>query len=106
MTSRRLHLTGLLAACVAAAALPATAHAAAPTDPQAASQQPLQLMHVGQALDLIARPLADVPVLVADTGLDLDHPDIAPRLWTLAGRRPCRRRTPRRSPTPGTVPAG
>ncbi|MDO8188776.1 S8 family serine peptidase [Conexibacter sp. JD483] len=81
MTSRRLHLTGLLAACVAAAALPATASAAAPTDPQAASQQPLQLMHVGQALDLIARPLADVPVMVADTGLEWSNVDINPRLW-------------------------
>ncbi len=81
MTSRRLHLTGLLAACVAAAALPATVHAAAPTDPQAASQQPLQQMHVGQALDLIARPLADVPVMVADTGLEWSNPDINPRLW-------------------------
>ncbi|MDO8209534.1 S8 family serine peptidase [Conexibacter sp. CPCC 206217] len=81
MTRRRLLTTGLLAACAAAAALPSFASAAAPTDPQAAAQQPLQLMHVGEALDLIARPLADVPVMVADTGLEWNNPDIAPRLW-------------------------
>ncbi|MDO8188777.1 S8 family serine peptidase [Conexibacter sp. JD483] len=105
MTSRRLHLTGLLAACVAAAALPATAaQAAAPTDPQAASQQPLQLMHVGQALDLVARPLADVPVLVADTGLDLDHPDIAPRLYALPA--PVAAPNPDEVADPGMVAAG
>lgn len=83
MTRRRLLTTGLLAACVAAAALPSFVSAAAPTDPQAAAQQPLQIMRVGDALDLIARPLADVPVMVADTGLDLSNPDIAPRLYRL-----------------------
>lgn len=102
MTSRRLHLTGLLAACVAAAALPAAADAAAPTDPQAASQQPLQIMKVGAALDQIARPLADVPVLVADTGLDLDHPDIASRLFSLPAAVPA----PNPDGPPGTVAAG
>jgi len=56
---------------------------AAPTDPQAAGQQPLQIMRVPEALDL-AGPLADVPVATPDTGLDLDHPDIAPRLFALA----------------------
>ncbi|HYU59994.1 MAG TPA: S8 family serine peptidase [Solirubrobacterales bacterium] len=35
---------------------------------------------MAEALDRLARPLVDVPVLVDDTGLDLDHPDIAPRL--------------------------
>lgn len=104
MTSRRLHITGLLAAFAAAAALPSSAVAAAPTDPQAASQQPLQLMHVGQALDQIARPLADVPVLVADTGLDLDHPDIAPRLYSLPA--PVAAPNPDGVPDPGTVQAG
>jgi len=37
-------------------------------------------MRVGAALDRLARPLADVPVLAEDTGIDLDHPDLAPRL--------------------------
>jgi hypothetical protein len=59
------------------------AFAAAPTDPSAPSQQPLALMRVGEALDHIGPQLADVPVLVADTGLDLQHPDIAPRLFSL-----------------------
>lgn len=53
--------------------------AAAPADPQAAQQQPLQIMRVGEAIDQ-AGPLADVPVLVADTGIDLDHPDLASRI--------------------------
>ena len=37
-------------------------------------------MRVGEALDHVDPPLADVPVLVADTGLDLDHPDLASRV--------------------------
>jgi hypothetical protein len=37
-------------------------------------------MRVPQAVQLLGRLPADVPVLVADTGLDLDHPDLAPRL--------------------------
>lgn len=67
------------AACVAGG-LCGAAEAAAPTDPQAASQQPLQIMRVAEGLDHAARPLVDIPVLVADTGLDLDHPDLASRL--------------------------
>jgi hypothetical protein len=58
----------------------ALALGAAPTDPQAGSQQPLQIMRVGEGLDHAARPLGDVPVLVADTGLDLDHPDLVARV--------------------------
>jgi hypothetical protein len=63
--------------------LAAAAIAAAPTDPSAPSQQPLAIMRVGEALDHIGPQLADVPVLTADTGLDLQHPDIAPRLFSL-----------------------
>ena len=70
----------LSASAGVAAGLYGVAEAAAPTDPQAASQQPLQIMRVGEGLDHAARPLVDVPVLVADTGLDLDHPDLASRL--------------------------
>ncbi|MEV4423091.1 S8 family serine peptidase [Patulibacter sp. NPDC049589] len=73
-----------LATALAGLAIGASgAHAAAPTDPQAAGQQPLTIMKVPQALDLAGRPLQDVPVLVADTGLNLAHPDIAPRLYAL-----------------------
>jgi hypothetical protein len=68
--------------------LPPAAFAAAPTDPGAPSQQPLALMRVGEALDHIGPQLADVPVLVADTGLDLQHPDIAPRLFSLPQNTP------------------
>jgi subtilisin family serine protease len=46
----------------------------------ASGQQPLSIMRVGEALSLVARPPVDIPVLVADTGLDLEHPDLAPRL--------------------------
>src|SRR4051794_36166059 len=56
--------------------------AADPTHPQAGQQQPLQIIRIGPALDM-AGPLQDVPVMIADTGLDLDHPDIAPRLFSL-----------------------
>jgi hypothetical protein len=81
MLRRTACSTAALAAALTLGA--ATAHAAAPTDPQAAAQQPLAIMHVPQALDRLAKPLADVPVLVADTGLDLTNPDIAPRLYAL-----------------------
>ena len=76
----------------------------APTDPMAAQQQPLRLMHVGEALDR-AGSLREIRVLVADTGIDLDHPDLQGRLFTL--------RQPVRAPDAGTfggnpplVPAG
>lgn len=71
-------------ACAVAvlALLPGVALGAGPTDPRAGEQEPLRIMRVGAALD-VARPPVDVPVLVADTGLDLQHPDIAPRLFSL-----------------------
>jgi Subtilase family len=79
MTFRRL---ASLAVIAAALSLAPPASAAAPTDPQAAGQQPLTIMRVPAALDL-AGPLADVPVLVADTGIDLVNPDLQPRLFAL-----------------------
>ena len=84
--------------------MPAAAPAAAPTDPEAGAQQPLTIMRVLEALDLAGRPLQDVPVLVADTGLDLQHPDIAPRLFSLPAPVPAP--NPEGAPNPGTVPAG
>ena len=77
---------------------------ASPTDPMAAQQQPLRLMHLGAALDR-AGSLRQVRVLVADTGIDLDHPDLQSRIFTI--------RQPVRAPDAGTfggnppqVPAG
>src|SRR4051794_15199868 len=81
----------------------AIALAAAPSDPSAASQQPLTIMRVGEALDHIGPTLQDVPVLAADTGLDLDNPDIAPRLFSMPAD------TPAPAPdggNPGTVLQG
>jgi thermitase len=79
------------------------AAAADPTDPQAPEQQPLQIMRVPDAVE-IAGPLQDVNVLVADTGLDLDHPDLAGRLFSLpsATKAP----NPDGLADPGTVAAG
>jgi hypothetical protein len=71
-----------------ALALVAAAFAAVPTDPSAPAQQPLGIMRVGEALDHVGPQLADVPVLAADTGLDLQHPDIAPRLFSLPQNTP------------------
>src|SRR3954453_9968266 len=82
----------------------ATAVAAVPSDPSAAGQQPLSIMRVGEALDHVGPQLADIPVLVADTGLDLDHVDIAPRLFALPAETPAP--DPDNTGNPGTVHAG
>lgn len=81
----------------------AVAPAAPPTDPQAAGQQPLRIMRVAKAVTR-AGALADVNVLVADTGLDLDHPDLAPRLFSLPAPTPAP--NPEGGASPGTVAAG
>ena len=96
---RRLTVTGAMAALVAVA--PATA--AGPSDPLAGQQQPLKIMRVAKAV-AAAGKLADVNVLVADTGLDLTHPDLTPRLFSLpsATQAP----NPDGVPDPGTVAAG
>ncbi|WP_040599042.1 S8 family serine peptidase [Patulibacter medicamentivorans] len=91
-----------VAASAALVAVAPAADAAAPTDPQASSQQPLSILRVPQALDLAGRPLQDVPVLVADTGLDLQHPDLAPRLYAL----PSAVAAPSAEGAGGTVQAG
>lgn len=83
--------------------LAAPASAAAPSDPLAGSQRPLQIMRVGEALDRLVNPPQDVLVFVPDTGLDLDHPDLQPRLFSLPAA------TPAPAPDggdPGTVQAG
>jgi hypothetical protein len=83
---------GVAAFCVlAVGAWAAPARAALPSDPQVATQQLLQTLHVGEAMDRLARPLVEVPVVLPDTGLDLDHPDIAPRLFSLPAsvKAPC-----------------
>lgn len=96
----------IVASATLAATLGATmadAGAALPRDPQAARQQPLRIMRVGTALARAGR-LRDVPVLVADTGLDLRQPDLAPRLFSVG--RDVRAPNPDGLPDPGTVRAG
>jgi subtilisin family serine protease len=89
---------------VAGLSLPAAnASALRPTDPQAAQQQPLRIMKVRQAV-AAAGHLANVNVLVADTGLDLTHPDIAPRLFSLPSA--VQAPNPDGLADPGTVAAG
>src|SRR5687768_17418230 len=62
---------------------------AAPTDPNLGQAQTFDIMNVPEALDRAAAygraPLQEVTVMAGDTGLDLDHPDIAPRLFQLPG---------------------
>ena len=87
----------------AAVVLAAPAAAAPPTDPMAGGQQPLSILKVPQALDRLGAPLADIPVLVADTGQDLQHPDLAPRLFSLPA--PVAAPDPDGN-NPDTVPAG
>ncbi len=93
----------LLAAAGTLLVLPGAAAARGPTDPQAAAQQPLKLMRVAAAVQRAGR-LRDVPVLVADTGLDLRHPDLRPRLHRLPNAVPAP--NPDGVANPGTVPAG
>jgi hypothetical protein len=99
-TARRRTALAVVAALAVLATVPSAVRAAAPTDPMAAGQEPLAIMRVPQALDLAGRPLQDVPVLVADTGLDLQNPDIAPRLFALPAP------VPAPDGAPATVAAG
>jgi subtilisin family serine protease len=72
-----------------AAAPKARASQAAATDPRAAEQWPL----AGDAPMGIASAWrqttgSDVTVAIVDSGIDLNHPDLAPNLWTNAGEVP------------------
>ena len=85
------------------AALPAAAAAKTPSDPRAGSQQPLKIMRVAAAVARAGR-LRDVPVLVADTGLDLANPDLRGRLFRLP--RAVKAPNPDGVSDPGTVAKG
>jgi hypothetical protein len=98
------HALPALALAVLLATHVGAALGAAPTDPNAAGQQPLAIMRVGEAVDHIGPALADVPVLVADTGLTLQHPDIAPRLFSMPASTTAP--DPDGTGNPGTVAAG
>jgi serine protease len=102
-TSGLIRAAIAVAVLTAAAAAPAPATARGPRDPLAAGQQPLRIMRVGTAVARAGR-LAAVRVLAADTGLDLRHPDLAPRLLSLP--RAVRAPNPDGVPDPGRVPAG
>lgn len=92
----------VLVAAVVLVAMPTTSGAASRTDPLAKSQRPLRIMKVSRALDLAGK-LRDVPVLVADTGLDLSHPDLRSRLFKL--KKAVAAPNPD-GPIPGTVAKG
>jgi hypothetical protein len=102
--TRGLALLVFGGALVAALSGSGIGRTADPTDPLAGAQQPLQIMRIGLALDR-AGPLEDVRVLTADTGLDLDHPDIAPRLFALGAPVPAPD-AGTYGGNPPTVPAG
>ena len=100
-THRRAWLVASLA-CAAFLAWAGPAEAVLPTDPEVPQSTPLTQIRLGTAFDHLARPLVDVPVVVADTGLDLDHPDIAPRLFTFTAPTAA----PEAGGGPGTIAAG
>lgn len=96
-------LTLIVAAIAGLAAAPASS-TAPPRDPLTAQQQPLEIMRVAKAVES-AGALRQTKVMIPDTGLDLDHPDLASRLYSLP--------KPTRAPNqyPGqfpdvTIPAG
>jgi hypothetical protein len=68
---------------LAGVALPGAA-SAAPSDPLYPSQQPMGLIRHAQAIDMLVRAPVDISVFIPETGLDLDHPDLGPRLFRLA----------------------
>jgi subtilisin family serine protease len=90
ITSRRL--STLLAAAALSVAAAAPAHAG-----------PLETMRVPEAI-AAAGPLTPAPVLVADTGLDLDHPGFAGKLFSLPQDTPAP--DPDGTGNAGTVKAG
>lgn len=102
MLWRRLATTSACAAALVGVA-PVAANGAGPTDPAASAQQPLKIMRVAKAVKRAGK-LKDVNVLVADTGLDLDHPDLAPRLFSNPSPVPAP--NPDGLQDPGTVAAG
>ncbi|RPI30712.1 MAG: hypothetical protein EHM70_13205, partial [Chloroflexota bacterium] len=55
-----------------------------PTDPLYASQWGLAAIHAGDAWDTITGTLATT-IAIIDGGIDLDHPDLANRLWINPG---------------------
>ena len=88
-----------LATVVCGASLLLAQAAASPTgkqgDPMASQQQPLKILRVGPAVRR-AGHLRQVKVMIPDTGLDLDHPDLRSRLYSL--------RKPTRAPNQGGFP--
>jgi subtilisin family serine protease len=93
----------VVAGAALGAPLPVSATQPGP-DPLTAQQQPPKIMRVAKAV-ASAGKLRQVKVMIPDTGLDLDHPDLSPRLYSLP--------KPTRAPNqyPGqfpdvTIPAG
>ncbi len=72
----------LLTMLAALALVPSPSPAGQAGDPLASQQQPLRILKVDQAV-AAAGILHDVTVMIPDTGLDLDHPDLSGRLFSL-----------------------
>jgi Subtilase family len=75
-------LASLAAAALAIGLLATTASGQSPGDPLVAQQQPLKIMRVAHAVNRAGK-LSQVRVMIPDTGLDLDHPDLSSRLYSL-----------------------
>lgn len=70
-----------------ALALPQAVLALTPDDPEIINQAYLSQINAFSAWDII-QGSPEVVVAVLDTGLDLDHPDLADNLWTNTGEIP------------------
>lgn len=86
MLSRRLLVRAVLSLMVTAtvAVQPAAVFALSPDDAELGEQWYLETIHALTAWDAQTGS-RDVVVAVLDTGVDLDHPDLADNLWQNAG---------------------
>src|ERR1044072_2315534 len=63
-------------------------HAVAPTNDPSWGQAQFSKLNIMGGLNSLDHPLAGVPVASIDTGVDLQHPDLAPRLFSFPAGAP------------------